>query len=81
VQLIKEVANMSDYKQPQVVPTPSICFDTDPNTLKASDVNKKSGTPRVSMGDPGRNEVKSTGVAQRGKGAATKGFTSRGPLA
>jgi len=72
---------MSDYKQPQVVPTPSICFDTDPTTLKAGDIGKKTGTPRVSMGDPGRSDVKSTGVAQRGKGAATKGFTSRGPLA
>jgi hypothetical protein len=53
----------------------------DPNTLKAADVDKKAGTPRVSLGDPARNTVKTTGVAQRGKGAATKGFTSRGPLA
>lgn len=53
----------------------------DPNTLKASEIGKDSGTPRVSMGDPAANKVKTSGVAQRGKGAATKGFTSRGPLA
>ena len=72
---------MAEYKQPQTVANPNIGFDVDPNTLKASDMGKKTGTPRVSMGNPGANEVKSSGVAQRGKGAATKGFTSRGPLA
>lgn len=72
---------MAEYKQPVVIPNPDISFNTDPNTLKAGEVGKKSGTPRVSLGNPGANEVKSSGVAQRGKGAATKGFTSRGPLA
>jgi len=72
---------MAEYKQPTNVPTPNISFDVDPNTIKAGDLDKCCGTPRVSMGDPGRNKVKTAGVAQRGKGAATKGFTSRGPLA
>ena len=72
---------MAEYKQPQNVPTPNIGFDVDPNTLKAGDVGKNTGTPRVSLGNPGRNEVKTSGVAQRGKGAATKGYTSRGPMA
>ena len=27
------------------------------------------------------SDVKTTGIAQRGHGAATKGFTSRGPMA
>jgi hypothetical protein len=72
---------MSEYKQPVNVPTPDISYQTDPNTFKAGDIGKKTGTPRVSMGDPARNEVKTAGVAQRGKGAATKGFTSRGPMA
>jgi hypothetical protein len=72
---------MAEYKQPTNVPTPNISFDVDPNTMKAGDLDKCCGTPRVSMGDPGRNKVKTDGVAQRGKGAATKGFTSRGPLA
>jgi hypothetical protein len=72
---------MSEYKQPVNVPTPDISYQTDPNTFKAGDIGKNTGTPRVSMGDPARNEVKTAGVAQRGKGAATKGFTSRGPMA
>lgn len=72
---------MAEYKQPQTVANPNIGIDVDPNTLKAGDVNKKAGTPRVSLGNPNANDVKSSGVAQRGKGAATKGFTSRGPLA
>ena len=72
---------MAEYKQPQTVANPNLGISTDPNTLKAGDFNKKSGTPRVSTGDPAKDDVKRDGVAQRGKGAATKGFTSRGPLA
>lgn len=72
---------MAEYKVPQNVATPNLSYDVDPNTLKAGDVNKKAGTPRVSLGNPNNKEVKTSGVAQRGKGAATKGFTSRGPLA
>lgn len=72
---------MAEYKKPQNVATPDITLSTDPNTLKAGDVNKAAGTPRVSLGNSGDKSVKTSGVAQRGKGAATKGFTSRGPLA
>lgn len=72
---------MSDYKQPQNVLTPNIGFDTDPNTLKAGDLDKCCGTPRVSMGDPGRNKVKTDGIKVRGTGAATRGVTARGPMA
>jgi hypothetical protein len=53
----------------------------DPNTLKAGDVNKKAGVPRVSLGDPAKEEVKNTGIKVRGTGAATKGVTARGPMA
>lgn len=72
---------MAEYKKPTPVPNANIGLDTDPNTLKAGDVNKSAGTPRVSLGNPNANNVKTSGVAQRGKGAAIKGFTSRGPLA
>jgi hypothetical protein len=72
---------MAEYKQPQNVPTPNISFDTDPNTLKAGDLDKCCGTPRVSMGNPGRNEVKTSGIKVRGTGAATRGVTARGPMA
>lgn len=53
----------------------------DPNTLKASEFNKQAGTPRVSLGDPGKEDVKTTGIKVRGTGAATKGVTARGPMA
>ena len=53
----------------------------DPNLLKANEFNKKAGTPRVSLGDPGKEEVKNTGIKVRGTGAATKGVTARGPMA
>jgi hypothetical protein len=72
---------MSVYKQPVIVPTPDISYNTDPNNLSASDSNGSIPARRVSGGNPARNDVKTSGVAQRGKGAATKGFTSRGPMA
>ena len=53
----------------------------DPNTLSAREVTPKSGAMRVSAGDPNRDDVKTDGIKQRGSGAATKGFTSRGPMA
>jgi hypothetical protein len=72
---------MAEYKQPQIVPNADISYQTDPNTVSASDSTNDMPARRVSGGNPGRNQVKTSGVAQRGKGAATKGFTSRGPLA
>jgi len=54
----------------------------DPNTLKATDM-KPGGqpAPRVSAGDPGRDDVKTDGIKIRGTGAATKGTMARGPMA
>ena len=72
---------MSVYKQPVNVPTPNLSWDTDPNTVKAGDMGKNTGTPRVSMGNPNANVVKTSGIVQRGAGAAVKGKTSRGPMA
>jgi hypothetical protein len=73
---------MAEYTQPQVIPNPDIGFDVDPNTLKATDMNTKTATARVSMGNPDSKEVNKNGdTVQRGKGAATKGFTSSGPMA
>lgn len=72
---------MAEYKQPQVIPNPDISHNTDPNTLKAQQVGKNTGTPRVSMGDPGRDDVKKDGIKVRGTGAAVRGVTARGPMA
>lgn len=53
----------------------------DPNTLKASEFTPKEGTPRVSLGDPANQRVKTDGIKIRGTGAATKGTKARGPMA
>jgi hypothetical protein len=72
---------MAEYNQPKVVPNADISYNTDPNNISADKSNGCIPARRVSGGNPARNEVKTAGVAQRGKGAATKGFTSRGPMA
>jgi hypothetical protein len=72
---------MALYNQPTKVATPDISYPTDPNTVSAKDTTHGMPARRVSVSDPGANNVKTSGVAQRGKGAATKGFTSRGPMA
>jgi hypothetical protein len=60
----------------------SVSRPPDPNSLPANKM-KPGGqpAPRVSAGDPDADDVKTTGMKQRGSGAATKGFTSRGPMA
>jgi hypothetical protein len=86
----KEVGSAAIYAQPHTMKgtamsakdaMQSVSRKPDPNTLKATDM-KPGGqpAPRVSAGDPGRDDVKTTGMKQRGSGAATKGFTSRGPM-
>ena len=73
---------MAEYKQPVNVPNADIFFNEDPNALKAQDIGKASGTPRVSAGDPGSKKINRHGeITMRGYGAATKGIKSRGPMA
>lgn len=59
----------------------SINKKVDPNTLSANKMTNSTAVPRVSMGDPGRDNVKTTGIVTRGNGAATKGRIARGPMA
>jgi len=56
-------------------------LSVDPNTLSAKNMTRLTGAPRVSMGDPGANKIKTTGIETRGNGAATKGRKAYGPLA
>lgn len=53
----------------------------DPNTLSADSTAAQGPAKRVSAGNPGADNIKTTGIKQRGAGCATKGFTSRGPMA
>jgi hypothetical protein len=54
---------------------------TDPNTMSAKQVSPRTLAMRVSAGDPGADDVKTTGIKIRGTGAATKGLMARGPMA
>ena len=53
----------------------------DPNTLAGKSVNPSTPSMRVSVGDPGADNVKTSGLETRGNGAATKGRMARGPMA
>jgi hypothetical protein len=52
----------------------------DPNTVSAKNMSP-TAAPRVSMGDPGADDVKTSGIKIRGTGCATKGVMARGPMA
>ena len=86
----KEVGSADVYAKPHTMKgtamsakdsMKAVSHKPDPNTLKATDM-KPGGqpAPRVSAGDPDRNDVKTTGIKMRGTGAATKGVMSRGPM-
>jgi hypothetical protein len=63
-----------EHKEPSTI-------KRDPNTLSADQVTPKTGSARVSAGNPNRDDVKTTGIKIRGTGAATKGVMARGPMA
>jgi hypothetical protein len=63
-----------DHKEPSTT-------KRDPNTLSSSEITPKTGSSRVSAGNPNRDDVKTTGIKIRGTGAATKGVMARGPMA
>jgi hypothetical protein len=63
-----------DYKEPSTI-------KRDPNSLSSNEVTPKTGSARVSAGNPNRDDVKTTGIKIRGTGAATKGVMARGPMA
>ena len=77
----------ADYAPPhkmsgeRISPKTDSFVTKDPNRLLASQQNSKSGTLRVSMGDPGADDVKTDVQKMRGSGAAERGFMSRGPMA
>jgi hypothetical protein len=80
----KEVGDASVYAKPHTMDGKAgtgAKLMQDPNTLAANKMTCKTATPRVSAGDPGANDVKTTGIRMRGAGAATKGVMSRGPMA
>jgi hypothetical protein len=80
----KEVGQASVYAKPHTMdgkPGTGAKVMQDPNTLAANKMTQYTATPRVSAGDPGANDVKTSGIKVRGTGAATKGLMARGPMA
>jgi len=84
----KEVGQASVYAEPHNMSGGKVNADAkgievkkDPNTLSARQVSPRTVAMRVSAGDPGADDVKTTGIKMRGAGAATKGVMSRGPMA
>jgi len=85
----KEVGDAAIYAEPhdmkgKVLKTgvnPPSKVTVGPNTLTAREVTPSTGAMRVSMGNPARDDVKTTGIETRGNGAATKGRIARGPMA
>jgi hypothetical protein len=68
--------------QPSTAKSEDINYKTDPNQMSAAE-STPGGMParRVSMGNPAREDVKTSGIKIRGTGAATKGLMARGPMA
>jgi hypothetical protein len=86
----KEVGDAKVYAEPHTMKGKSmntkdammaVSRPPDPNTLSANKIKPAQPPMRVSAGDPGADDVKTTGMKMRGTGAATKGVMSRGPMA
>jgi hypothetical protein len=85
----KEVGDAKVYAEPHDMKGKVLKADANPpskvikgpNTLNARAVTPSTGVMRVSMGNPARDDVKTTGIETRGNGAATKGRIARGPMA
>lgn len=86
----KEVGQAAKYAEPHSMDgkrfgketaAAAVSVKTDPNTLCADQVNPRTLAMRVTIGNPGRDDVKTDGIEMRGAGAATKGRMSRGPMA
>jgi hypothetical protein len=65
----------------KISPQKAVSGSVDPNTLAAKDIGCGTPAARVSTGDPGRNDVKTSGIQVRGGKAQTKGKMARGPMA
>ena len=81
----KEVGDAKVYAEPHNMSGKKIKADssyaTDPNSMSSIE-STPGGMParRVSMGNPGRENVNKEGIKIRGTGAATKGVMARGPM-
>ena len=81
----KEVGDAKVYAEPHTMDGKPMKSSTaklvDPNSVSSDSTTVGMPAKRVSMGNPAADNTKTNGIKQRGSGAATKGFTSRGPMA
>jgi hypothetical protein len=77
----KEVGSADVYAEPHTMDGKAMTTAKDSVTKTGNGVD----AIKMSVGDQvfksQMDEVKSSGIKQRGHGAATKGYTSRGPMA
>jgi len=85
----KEVGSADVYAQPHTMKgtamsakdaMQAVSRKPDPTRQVAGDFKPGKPAARVSLGDPDRDDVKTSGIKIRGTGAATKGVMSRGPM-
>jgi hypothetical protein len=85
----KEVGSADVYAQPHTMKgtalsakdaMQAVSRKPDPTRQVAGDFKPGQPAARVSLGDPDRDDVKTSGIKIRGTGAATKGVMARGPM-
>jgi hypothetical protein len=77
----KEVGPASTYAAPHNMDGKTMTTTKDSVTKSGNSVDAIKISVGSQVFKTQKDEVKSSGVKQRGAGAATKGFTSRGPMA
>ena len=81
----KNILPASSYAKPHTMSGKAVPAKlkkvADPNNIAVDKLGPKTAVQRVSAGDPGREDTKTTGIKIRGTGAATKGVMARGPMA
>lgn len=84
--MAKNTKPAASYAKPHTMSGKTVTAKTalkkvkDPNAMAADQMNNRTPSPRVSMGNIERDEIKTTGIKIRGTGAATKGTMARGPM-
>ena len=77
----KEVGSAAVYAQPHTMDGKGMTADKNCVTKPGNGVDAIKMSIGSQVFKAQNDEVKSEGVKQRGRGAATKGYTSRGPMA
>jgi hypothetical protein len=77
----KEVGSADVYAAPHTMDGKTMTTAKDSVTKSGNSVDAVKMSVGSQIFKSQKDEVKTSGMKQRGSGAATKGFTSRGPMA